>query len=299
MSTTIINGDIAGAPQALWEVGATLGEGVLFDAARQCVWFVDIKGHRIHRCAPDGSNRQSWDAPGQASFIVPAADGSMICSLEDGLYRFDDADGSFEALAKVEADETGNRFNDGFVDAAGRLWFGSMDDGEEQPSGKLYRFNGARVATADDGYIITNGPAVSPDGRTLYHTDTLDKIVYAFDLDADGTLSNKRTFTTIEDGGYPDGMAVDVDGFVWVATFGGWRIDRFDAGGRKVGEVRFPCANITKLAFGGDDLRTVYATSARKGLSNEELAAQPLAGALFTFRAQAQGQPQHLLKLQD
>jgi sugar lactone lactonase YvrE len=293
------NPTIASAPQALWEVGATLGEGVLFDAARGCVWFVDIKGRRVHRCAPDGSDRRSWDAPGQVSFIVPASDGSMICSLEDGLYRFDDADGSFHALAKVEADETGNRFNDGFVDAAGRLWFGSMHDGEEHPTGKLYRFDGAAIVSADDGYIITNGPATSPDGGTLYHTDTLDKRVYAFDVGADGKLSNKRTFTTIEDGGYPDGMAVDAEGCVWVATFGGWRIDRFDAEGRKVGELRFPCANITKLAFGGDDLRTVYATSARKGLSNEELAAQPLAGALFTFRAQVAGQAQHLLQLQD
>jgi sugar lactone lactonase YvrE len=299
MSTQLDNGAIGSAPQALWEVGATLGEGVLFDSARQCVWFVDIKGRRIHRCAPDGTDRRSWDAPGQVSFIVPTADGGMVCSLEDGLYRFSESDGSFEPLAKVEADETGNRFNDGHVDAAGRLWFGSMDDSEAQPTGRLYRFDGERVATPDDGYIITNGPAVSPDGRTLYHTDTLDKRIYAFDLDAQGKLSNKRTFTTIEDGGYPDGMAVDADGFVWVATFGGWRIDRFDANGRKVGEVRFPCANITKLAFGGEDLRTVYATSARKGLSDEELAAQPLAGALFTFRADVAGQPQHRLQLLD
>jgi D-xylonolactonase len=290
---------IGSAPQALWEVGAMLGEGVLVDTSRNCVWFVDIKGHRIHRCAPDGSARQSWDAPGQVSFVVPAADGRMVCSLEDGLYHFDDADGAFHPLAKVEADETGNRFNDGFVDAAGRLWFGSMHDAEEEATGKLYRFDGQQIARVDDGYVITNGPALSPDGRTLYHTDTLDKQIYAFDLDAGGQLSNKRAFTTIEDGGYPDGMAVDAEGFVWVATFGGWRIDRFDAQGRKVGEVRFPCANITKLAFGGEDLRTVYATSARKGLSNEELAAQPLAGALFTFRAETPGQAQQLLKLND
>jgi D-xylonolactonase len=293
------NRGIASAPQALWEVGAMLGEGVLFDAARACVWFVDIKGHRIHRCDPDGGNRRSWDAPGQVSFIVPAEDGRMVCSLEDGLYGFDDADGTFHPLAKVEADETGNRFNDGYVDAAGRLWFGSMHDGEEEATGKLYRFDGSHIARADDGYIITNGPAASPDGQTLYHTDTLDKRIYAFDLDVDGKLSNKRQFTTIDAGGYPDGMAVDAEGCVWVATFGGWRIDRFDAQGRKVGEVRFPCANITKLAFGGEDLRTVYATSARKGLSNEELAAQPLAGALFTFRAEVAGQPQQLLKLKD
>ena len=283
----------------VWDVGATLGEGVLWDAPDQRVWFVDIKGHRIHRCSHDGVERDSWDAPGQVSFIVPAVDGGMVCSLEDGLYRFDDADGSFTPLAKVEAEETGNRFNDGHVDAAGHLWFGSMHDAEEAPSGALYRFDGARVQQMDDGYVITNGPALSPDGATLYHTDTLQKRIYAFDRAPDGSLSNKRAFVEIADGGYPDGMAVDSTGHLWVATFGGWRIDRFDAAGVKVGEVRFPCANVTKLAFGGEDLRTVYATTARKGLSEQELADQPLAGGLFTFRAETPGLPQHLLRIEE
>jgi D-xylonolactonase len=289
-------------PSCLWEAGATLGEGVLWDAARKAVWFVDIKGRRIHRCAPDGSERRSWDAPGQVSFIVPAEGGGMVCSLDDGLYRFVDANGEFVPLAKVEDDLPGNRFNDGHVGADGALWFGSMHDAEEAPSGVLYRVGGKRganVTRMDDGYIITNGPAISPDGRTLYHTDTLEKRIYAFDLVADGTLSNKRLFVTLADGGYPDGMAVDAAGHLWVATFGGWRIDRFDAGGQKVGEVRFPCANVTKLAFGGDDLRTVYATTARKGLSSEELAAQPLAGGLFTFRVETPGLPQHVLRLEE
>ena len=286
-------------PSCIWDVQATLGEGVLWHAARQQVWFVDIKGRRIHRCSADGGERRSWDAPGQVSFIVPDSGGGMVCSLEDGLYRFDEDSGAFAPLAKVEADVTGNRFNDGHVDAQGLLWFGSMDDAELDPTGCLYRFDGKDVRAMDDGYIITNGPALSPDGATLYHTDTLDKRVYAFDLAPDGSLSNKRTFVEIADGGYPDGMAVDADGHLWVATFGGWRIDRFDAQGRKVGEVRFPCANVTKLAFAGDDLRTVYATTARKGLSAEDLAAQPLAGGLFTFRADTAGLPQHALRLQE
>jgi sugar lactone lactonase YvrE len=290
-------------PAPLWDVRATLGEGIVWDAAGDRVWFVDIKGKCIHRCAADGSGRRSWDAPGQVSFIVPASDGGMVCALDDGLYRFIDkgpqAAAAFLPLAKVEADQTGNRFNDGHVDAGGHLWFGSMDDAEELPSGVLYRFDGASVRRMDDGYVITNGPATSPDGRTLYHTDTLAKRIYAFDRAADGSLSDKRVFVEIGDGGYPDGMAVDADGNLWVATFGGWRIDRFDAGGRKIGEVRFPCANVTKLAFGGADLRTVYATTARKGLSAEALDAQPFAGAVFTFRCETPGLPQHLLRIEE
>lgn len=289
---------IASSPACLWQAQATLGEGVLWDAAAGQVWFVDIKGRRIHRCDADGGAQRSWDAPGQVSFIVRATDGGMVCSLDDGLYRFDAETGAFAPLLAVEADLPGNRFNDGHVDAQGILWFGSMDDAEEAPTGALYRFDGAGASPVDADYIITNGPAVSPDGRTLYHTDTLARRIYAFDLAADGTLSRKRPFVEIEDGGYPDGMAVDAQGYLWVATFGGWRIDRFDAAGGKVGEVRFPCANVTKLAFGGADLRTVYATTARKGLSSEELAAQPLAGALFSFRVETPGLPQQLLRLE-
>jgi len=283
----------------LWEVGATLGEGALWHAGARQVWFVDIKGRRVHCYGADDGEKRSWDAPGQVSFVVPVAGGGFVCSLEDGLYRFHETTGEFSPLLKVEADQPGNRFNDGHVDAAGRLWFGSMDDAEDQATGALYRFDGRAVSRVDDGYVITNGPAVSPDGRTLYHTDTLAKRVYAFDLGQDGLVARKRLFTELADGGYPDGMAVDAEGYLWVATFGGWRIDRFDPQGRKVGEVRFPCANITKLAFGGDDLRTVYATTARKGLSAAQLEAQPLAGGLFTFRADVPGLPQHALRLQD
>jgi D-xylonolactonase len=284
-------------PVCLWDVRAILGEGVLWDAAHHCVWFVDIKGRRIHRCDADGANQRSWEAPGQVSFIVPVAGGGYVCSLEDGLHRFDPASGAFTPLLQVEADVPGNRFNDGHVDAAGRLWFGSMDDAETAPTGALYRYDGA-AAVADSGYVITNGPAISPDGRTLYHTDTVGKHIYAFDI-VDGSLQRKRLFLTLAGGGHPDGMAVDVDGCVWVATFGGWRIDRYAPDGQKLGEVRFPCANITKLAFGGPDLRTVYVSTARKGLSEAELAAQPLAGGLFTFRAALSGLPQHALRVEE
>ena len=287
------------APICLWQARATLGEGVLWLAEEHCVWFVDIKGRRIHRCAADGSEQRSWDTAQQVGFIVPVAGGGFACGLEDGLYRFDVASGSFSPLCQLEAELPGNRFNDGHVDAAGRLWFGSMDDSEAGATGALYRFDGASTQQVDSGYVITNGPAISPDGRTLYHTDTLNKQIYAFDLAADGSIAGKRLFVTLDGAGYPDGMAVDCEGHLWVASFGGWRIDRFAPDGRLVGEVRFPCANVTKLAFGGDDLRSVYVTSARKGLSPVQLAEQPLAGALFMFRVQTPGLAHHALQLKE
>jgi sugar lactone lactonase YvrE len=283
------------SPECIWEVGAHLGEGALWHAATRSVYFVDIKGRRIHCCAADGSRRRSWDAPGQPGFVVPAADGSLLCALEDGLYRFDQASGRFAPLRKVENDLPGNRFNDGYVDAGGNLWFGSMDDGQAQPTGALYRLGrqGA-LSRADQGYVITNGPAISPDGSTLYHTDTPLRRVYAFDLRADGSLARKRVFLQLPEGSRPDGMAVDQEGHLWICLFGGGRIERYTAAAQPAGAVHFPCTNITKLAFGGDDLRTAYVTTAWKGLSPSQRAEQPLAGGLFSFRADTPGLPHHV-----
>lgn len=281
-------------PVCIWKVGAHLGEGALWHAPTRSVWFVDIKGRRIHRCAADGSGRTSWEAPGQPGFVVPDAKGGMVCALEDGLYRLDQASGEFALFKRVEHDLPGNRFNDGHVDAGGNLWFGSMDDGQALPSGALYRLGRDGVlARADVGYIITNGPAISPDGKTLYHTDTPLRRVYAFDLREDGTLANKRVFLQLPEGSRPDGMAVDSAGDLWIALFGAGRVERYTAAGRFTGAVHFPCTNITKLAFGGDDLRTAYVTTAWKGLTEAQRREQPLAGGLFAFRVETPGQPHH------
>jgi len=287
-------------PACLWPVGAELGEGPIWHAATKSVYFVDIRGRKIHRCAEDGSQQRSWTAPGRPGFIVPIAEGGFACALDDGLYRFSEVTGKFETLRKVEADLPDNRFNDGFVDAQGCLWFGSMDAGETKATGALYRINGrGQVSCADSGYIITNGPATSPDGKTLYHTDTLAKTVYAFDVQDGGELANKRVFVTFTGNGHPDGMAVDVLGDVWICLFGGGRIDRYSAAGELKDRVRFPCSNITKLAFGGDDLRTAYVTTAWKGLDPEQRAREPLAGSLFTFRSDTPGLAQHAFSIQD
>ena len=282
-------------PACIWNAGAHLGEGALWHAPTRSVYFVDIKGRRIHRCAPDGSARTSWEAPGQPGFVVPHADGSLVCALEDGLYRVDGASGAFTLLRKVEHELASNRFNDGYVDAGGNLWFGSMDDEQAKASGALYRLDRqGGLVRADDGYMITNGPAISPDGRTLYHTDTPLRRVYAFDLADDGVLANKRVFLQLPEGSRPDGMAVDCEGHLWIALFGAGRIERYTAAGRLVGVVRFPCTNITKLAFGGDDLRTAYVTTAWKGLTPAQRAEQPLAGGLFAFRVETPGLPHHV-----
>jgi sugar lactone lactonase YvrE len=277
-------------PECLWSVAATLGEGVVWHARERAVYFVDIKQRKLHRLDTVHGARRSWDAPGQIGFALPHARGGLICGVQGGLHRFDSPNGLFTLCLPVETDRPGNRLNDGYVDAEGALWFGSMDDAETEATGVLYRVaEDGRLSVRDSGYVITNGPARSPDGATLYHNDTLQRVVHAFDVGPEGLLSRKRVFARIEGSGYPDGMAVDSEGCLWVALFGGARIERFAPDGKRLGAVYFPCSNITKLAFGGDDLRTVYVTTARKGLDDAALAQQPLAGGLFAFRADLAG----------
>lgn len=286
------------APRCLWDLGATLGEGAYWEAETGHVWFTDIKRRQIHRYDPTNDNRQSWSAPDQPGFALPRTGGGLMVGMPHGLYLFDPAQGSFTLQVAVERDRDGNRMNDGFCDPQGRLWFGSMDDAEASATGALYRFDGETPPVRlEDGIIITNGPAQSPDGSILYHTDTLDRTIWAYRLDDAGGIADKRLFARIEEGaGYPDGMAVDSEGCVWIALFAGWGIRRYAPDGTLLGKVPFPVANVTKLAFGGDDLRTVYATTAAKGLSEAERAAQPLAGGLFTFRSPVAGLPSHRVR---
>lgn len=281
-------------PRCLWPLHAELGEGPVWLQQQQALYFVDVKGQQIHRCCADGQQRSSWAVPQQLGFIVPTHNDDFICGLQGGLHYFNTATGLFSIMLAIEPELPGNRLNDGHVDALGRLWFGSMDNAETVPTGSLYCVDNAeKLLLQDSDYVITNGPVLSPDGRTLYHNDTVKKIIYAFDVAANSSLNNKRIFMQITATGHPDGMAVDTDGYLWVAMFGGWRIDRYSPSGELVATIPFPCANITKLSFGGDDMHTVFVTTAWKGLTPQERVQQPQAGSLFSFRSDSTGLPQH------
>ena len=272
-------------------VGAELGEGPVWVARESALWFLDIKGRRAHRFEPATGEHRHWVAPEQPGFLAPLRGGGFIVGLKSGLHRFDPRACEFVPLAPVEPHLPANRLNDGCVSPEGALWFGSMHDPEAEPSGVLYRLDaGGRCVALDRGYVITNGPAFSPDGRVFYHTDTFNRTVYAFDRPHPDTLGGKRVFVRIEaDAGWPDGTAVDREGCVWVALWGGWGVRRYSPAGELLATVRLPCANVTKIAFGGADLRTAYVTTAWKGLTREERAAQPLAGDLFSFEAPVPG----------
>ncbi len=280
--------------ECVWSVGALLGEGPVWLGESAGLWFVDIKGCRIHCFREDGT-RRSFQTPEFAAFIFPDARGGFICGLKSGLFRFDSDNGRFSALQAVDAGDPDNRLNDGCVDATGRLWFGTMDNGERNASGSLYRYDGSTLVRMDDGYIIPNGPAISPDGRTLYQVDTTNRQVLAFDIVADGGLENKRLlFGVSEPDAYPDGPTVDCEGNIWLGLFGGWGVGCYSPQGQLLRTVQLPVSQCTKVAFGGPDLRTLYITTASSGLSGDERARQPLAGGLFRLRVDTPGMPQNV-----
>ncbi len=276
-----------------WDVGAELGEGPVWVERDQALWFTDIKRQKVHRLDPATGDRSSWDAPEQIGFVLPARSGGFVAGLQSGLYRFDPDGASFELLVEVEPDLPNNRLNDGVVDPAGRLWLGTMDNGERGKTGAFYRFDERGLAkTSLTGIAITNGPAISPDGRHLYWVDTLGGTISVCDIDDDGSLGPSRPFVDIPPKeGHPDGPTIDRDGCVWISLYAGWEARRYSPAGDLVERVAFPVANITKIAFGGPDLRTGFATTARQLLKPEELERQPLAGGLFEFTSEVPGVP--------
>jgi len=282
--------------ECVWPVGAILGEGPHWSATEQALWFVDIKAPAIHRYHPTTGAQQSWPAPERIGFLLPARGGALIAGLKTGLHKFNPETGNFTLLHVVEPHAANNRLNDGFVDSQGFLWFGSMDDNEEEPSGALYQLNDTGCIRRDPGYVVTNGPAESPDGSVLYHTDTLAGMIYAFDRTRTGSLSNKRVFARFAPGsGFPDGPIVDAEGCLWTGVFGGWGLQRYSPQGELLQTIRLPCSAVTKAAFAGDDLKTLYITTAHVALDAEQRRQQPLAGGLFRARVEVPGLPQGIV----
>jgi sugar lactone lactonase YvrE len=280
---------MASEPRNVWDLHCELGEGPVWVGG--ALWFTDIKTRKVHCYSPADGGKRSWDAPEQIGFLLPAADGRWVAGLQSGLHLFDPESGRFSMLLEVEPHRPSNRLNDGVVDPAGRLWFGTMDDGERQKSGAFYRFaRGALTPTGLDGIAITNGPCLSPDGRILYFVDTVRGTIEAADVAEDGTLGPRRPFVKIDpQDGHPDGPTIDAEGCVWISLYAGWEARRYSPAGDLVGRVRFPVANITKIAFGGEDLRTAYATTARQLLTAEQIAGQPEIGDLFAFEVDVPG----------
>ena len=262
------------------DVRATLGEGPVWVAAEGALYWVDIVGGRLFRMA--GGRTEEIPIARPLCSIVPRAGGGFVGGNLEGLVAIS-ADFKITSLVHPEPDLPDNRCNDGKVDRAGRFWAGTMDRSERSVSGSLYRLDAdlscTRIAS---GYTVTNGPAFSRYGRTMYHTDSGRQTIYAFDLDVAGNATNRRVFAQFGEGdGYPDGMTVDSEDCVWVAFWDGWCIRRLSPTGERLAEIATPVQRPTSCAFGGEKLDQLYVTSARRDLAEGDLVRQPLAGGLF------------------
>ena len=284
-------------PELVLDAGAELGEGPTWDSEKGVLYWVDILRGQVHTYDPDKSDDVAVETRRYPSCIVPKKSGGVLVTLQHGFYTLDLRDGRVSPLAEVENDLPGNRFNDGKCDPAGRLWAGTMDMKEEAASGALYRLEGEDVRRVLSGISISNGLGWSPDSATMFHIDTPTRKVSAFEYDVEtGDLKGRRTVVdfSLDQPGKPDGMAVDAEGMIWVAHWGGHLVTRWNPEtGRAVGRVELTESNVTSCCFGGRHLDELYVTTARAGLGRGDLERQPHAGGLFKVRTGVRGLPAH------
>jgi len=283
--------------RCIWPAGTTLGEGTLWSVREQALYWVDIHERRLFRLDPASGARSNWLFDEEISALAERENApGLVVSLRRGLALFDPADGAPPRyLHRPGQEAPGNRFNDGKCDPQGRFWGGSMDIACEQPTGALYRFDPAGGYSREvEGVTVSNGPTWSPDGRTMHFNDTAKGLSWVYDFDAvEGRPSNRRLWARFgHDQGYPDGMTTDAAGRIWIAHWGGACVSCHDPEtAAELCRIPLPTRHITNCAFGGADLRTLFITSARSGLSASQLEAEPLAGGLFAARIDGPGMP--------
>ncbi|MEY2944103.1 MAG: hypothetical protein RLY97_2117 [Pseudomonadota bacterium] len=276
-------------PTCIWPVQAMLGEGPAWFADEQALRFVDIKGGKIHRYTPATSAQDSTTFAGQPSFVLPRMDGGLLIGSNCELIALG-ADGTDRTALATLPMPAHNRTNDATVDSQGRLWFGTMDDAETRPTGALYCYDRGALTCHGGESVVTNGPAISADCQTLYFVHSDARTIWRFTLDDDAQITRREIFLQLPAAdGHPDGIVLDSEDCLWVALWDGWGLRRYAPDGTLLLHIHFPCARVTKLAFGGPNLTDAYVTTARIGLSADDLSNQPLAGGLFHFIAPAPG----------
>jgi len=264
-----------------------LGEGPVWDSSRQLICWLDIINGEIYEWSVDSKSLNTIPIYQMIGALAICSDGNYIVALKNGLGIVDRQDGKTTLRADPEKHLPNNRFNDGKCDPSGRFWAGTMSLSEAPGAGNLYMLDSNGTVTKKIGNItISNGLAWSLDCKTFYFIDTPTFRVSAHDYDMEsGALSNRRTVIDIpQKEGAPDGMTIDNEGMLWIAHWDGWQITRWNPyTGKKLTAIAFPASRITSCTFGGRFYEDLYVTSAKVGLSNQELKEQPLAGSLFVI----------------
>lgn len=254
-----------------------LGEGPLWHPAENALYWVDILDQRVNRLSLADGKVDSWVMPEMVGWVIARADApGFLAGLQSGVKAVSFDPLTVTPFADLAGEPVGNRMNDAKADRHGRIWAGTMPVGHDRPTGSLYRLDGTTLTAVDRGYHIANGPAISPDSRWLFHTDSRLREVYRFALHDDGTLGPRALWLRFEDEwGNPDGMTFDAEGGLWIAHWGGARISRFDTDARIERHIALPASQITSMAFAGADLDRLFVTSASDGSD------EPQGGELF------------------
>lgn len=276
-----------------YKIEAQLGEGAFWNHRTQELYWIDIEGKQLHIFNPKKNVNASYAMPSRIGTVVPTTNGKSLVALQDGIYLFDKITNETTLFSSIESDIPTNRFNDGKCDPAGSLWAGTMRMDESKPAAKLYSIesNGSFKERLDN-ITISNGIVWSKDTKTMYYIDTPTKKIRAFDYDVQtGNISNERVAVHVaEELGFPDGMAIDENDNLWVGMWNGNAVVQFDPKtGKVLQKIEVPAHNVTSCAFGGNDLSTLYITTARVDMTKEELKLYPNAGSIFSVKAGVKG----------
>lgn len=274
---------------------AKVGESPIWCAEEQALYWVDIFEPAIFRFEPITGGTRQWRMPASIGSIGLREKGGAVVALRTGFHLFDFDTEKLTFIGDPESHLPMTRFNDGKVSPDGRFWVGTMDDREDkQPVGALYRLDpDLSWHCCLSGLRGSNGLAWSPDGGTMYHSDSRLGTIHRYDYNlVTGNISNQTIFAEqTEKSGRPDGAAVDVEGYYWSAGVSSGVLNRWSPTGELDQQIPLPCSAPTMPCFGGPDLKTIYITSLTQNQAPEKLAAKPLSGGLFALKVEVPGVP--------
>jgi sugar lactone lactonase YvrE len=277
-------------PELAFDAQMELGESPVWDERTGTLYAVDILRGAIVRFDPRSGGAETVAVLGDlVGAIALRRDGGLVAATGTTIALLDERSNATIAAKLTKAD--GLRFNDGACDAQGRFWIGTMGRKEAPGGGTLYRHDGRGLTPMVASVSISNGIDWSADGTRMYYIDSATRRVDVFTFAAeDGTLSDRRIFAALDAGeSQPDGLTVDADDHVWVALWDGSAVHRYRPDGVLDRVIEVPVSRPTSCAFGGDDLGDLYITSARTGLTPEQLEAQPYAGGVLLLRPGVRG----------
>jgi len=275
--------------ELLYDAKAFLGEGPIWDAKTQTLYWLDIINKKIYNRADVLIELDEY-----VGCIAPRVKGGLIFTQRASIWTLEPDSVQPTLVATPKDEPTTTRFNDGKCDPRGRILAGTMDLKETDPTGTLYSFDGKSVTTLVSNVTISNGMAWSADHKMLYYIDTPTREVRAFDYDLDtGTIANPRAVIHVPDTlGWPDGMTSDTQGNLWIAMWGGAKMTRWNPNtGELLDQMPIPALNVSSCVFGGKNMNELYVTTARKGMNENQLKQYPLTGGVFKLETDVEGMP--------